>query len=290
MSRPKISFMDYVKEAFNLRVRIPAMGKVPLNWLVLIGIGTVSFFFPPFLLIGTGMELGYLYILSTNPRFQKYVMSLKNLESREMWEEKKKKILERLSSASRAKYDELEAKCRKVISIYEAAFLETGKLDISRQVIILNQILYTALRLLLSRGIMVRNIKNESRDELQKKIKKMEENLQSESSARLQKTLQSTIDIMKKRLENIKAADEKLKSIDLELMRIEEQLELLSNVAAIEGPAGTLSEKIDTIAAQINETDEWMKTDRDLFGPIEEEFEEPPEGIIDIGLKNGEKI
>jgi macrodomain Ter protein organizer (MatP/YcbG family) len=283
MAREKLGFMDYVKEAFNLKVKVPAMGKVPVNWLGLTGIGVVSFFFPPFLLIGTGMELGYLYLLSTSPRFQKYVQAVRNSKTKEQWEEKKNRILARLSGPSKAKYDELEAKCRKVVSIYEAASLETGRLDTSR-VIILNQILWTALRLLLSRGIIVRNIKNESKEELQKKIEKMEQNLKNESSQRLQKTLQSTIEIMNKRLQNIEAADEKLKSIDLELMRIEEQLELLSNVAAMEGQGeGTLSEKIDSIATSINETDEWMKTDRELFGALEEEFEGPPEGIIDPG-------
>lgn len=288
MAQQKLGFFDYVKEAFNVKVRVPAMGKVPVNWLALAGIGAVSVFAPPFLLIGAGMELGYLYVLASNPRFRKYVNSIKNLKTREQWEEKKKRILSQLTPSSRAKYEELEGKCRKVISIYEAASLETGNLDTSR-LITMNQILWTSLKLLHSRGIIVRNIKSESPEDLKKKIANLEENLKTESSTRLQKTLQSTIEIMKKRVQNIEAADEKLKSIDLELMRIEEQLELLTNVAAMGGTDGTLSEKIDSIATSISETDEWMKTDKELFGALEEEFEEPPEGIVPEGAQD-EKV
>jgi len=284
MADQQPGFIDYVKEAFNLRVRVPAMGKVPVNWLALVGVGAASIASGsfPILLIGAGMEIGYLYLLSSNPRFQKVVQGMGLEKKRGEWEEKKYKILDRLSSGARAKYEELEAKCKRVINIYETATIETGRLDTSR-LAVLNQFLWLSLKLLLSREMIIRNIKNESKESLQKKIQNLENNMQSETSERLKKTLESTIDTVKKRLANIAAADEKIKSIDLELLRIEEQLELLQNVAALDGQGGPLSEKIDSISTSINDTDEWMKTNAELFGPIEEELEGPPDGIIDTG-------
>ena len=257
------------------------MGKVPVNWLALLGVGAFSLALgqPFILLIGAGLEIGYLYLLSTSPRFQKVVQGMGLEKKRGEWEEKKIKILDRLSSGARAKYEELESKCRKVINIYETATIETGHLDTSR-LAVLNQFLWLSLKLLLSREMIVRNIKNESKDSLEKKIRNLETNLASETNERLKKTLESTIDTVKKRLANINAADEKIKSIDLELLRIEEQLELLQNVAALDGQGGPLSEKIDSISSSINDTDEWMKTNAELFGPIEEELEGPPDGII----------
>ncbi|MDQ7825636.1 MAG: hypothetical protein RDV48_22745 [Candidatus Eremiobacteraeota bacterium] len=281
MARENLTWSDYVKEAFNLRVKVPAMGKVPVNWVALGGLAAAGVFVGwPMLLIGAGAELGYLYMLSTNPRFQKVIQGKELLKKREQWEQKKTRIFNRLSQGARARYQDLERKCQNVVSIYETASIETGHLDTSR-LAILNQLLWLALRLLLSREVIIKNIKNESRDNLQKKIDNMEKNMQNESNERIKKTLESTIETMKKRLGNITSADEKIKTIDLELLRIEEQLELLQNVAAIDGQSGTLSDKIDSTVTSINETDEWMKTNAELFGPIEEELAGPPDGIIE---------
>lgn len=282
MAREKLEFMDYVKEAFNLKVHVPAMGKVPVNWIAIVGIGALSLITSPYmLLIGAGLELGYLYTLSTSPRFRKLIQAVQDSKKRKEWEDKKIRILGRLSPGARAKYEELEAKCMKVINIYETASIETGRLDVSR-LSILNQLLWTALRLLNSRGVILKSTKGEPKDDLKNKISSMEENLKNETSERVKKTMESTIEIMKKRLQNIETGEDKLKSIDFELMRIEEQLELLQNVAAVEGPEGSLSDKIDSIATSISETDDWMKTDRELFAPLEEEMEGPPSGIIKV--------
>jgi hypothetical protein len=284
MAKKKLGFIDYVKEAFNLKVPVPALGKVPVNWLGLVGMGALTLFtMQPFiLLIGAGVELSYLYLLSTNPRFQKVIQGMELLKTKEMWEEKKNRIFSRLTPIARAKYQELEAKSEGVIRIIETATIETGQLDESYMVVMktLNQILWSALKLLLSRELIVRNIKSEPKDALQKKIDNLEKNLQNETSDRIKKTLESTIELMKKRLQNINDADEKIKGIDLELLRLEEQIEFLQNKAALDGQAGSLSERIDSIASSIKDNDEFMQINKELFSGIEEEIEEPPDGIV----------
>jgi hypothetical protein len=284
MAEQKLGFVDYVKAAFNYKVKVPAMGKVPVNWLGLLGVGAASLISmnPFFLLIGAGLELSYLMALSTDPRFQKVVQGMELMKKQSQWDEKKNKILERLSQAAQGKFRELENKCQKVVTVYEAASIETGRLDTSR-LVILNQLLWTSLRLLNSREMIIKNIKNEPKEALQRKIDNLEKSFKSETSERTKKTLESTIDIMKKRFDNINSADEKIKNIDLELLRIEEQLELLQNLAAMDGgqTGGALSEKIDSLASSINETSEWMKTNAELFAPLEEEMGETPSGLVD---------
>jgi hypothetical protein len=283
MAEQKLTYSDYVKAAFNYKMKVPAMGNVPINWLGLLGVGVLSLVTTPHvLLIGAGLELMYLLSLSASPRFQKVVQGMELLKKQSQWDEKKNRILARLSPGAQAKFRELELKCQKVVTVYETASIETGQLDMSR-LVILNQLLWTSLRLLNSREMIIKNIKNEPKEALQRKIDNLEKSFKAETSDRIRKTLESTIDIMKKRLENISSADEKIKSIDLELLRIEEQLELLQNLAAMDGgqTGGALSEKIDSLAASINETSEWMKTNAELFAPLEEEVSEAPSGLVD---------
>lgn len=286
MAKKELGFMDYVKEAFNLKVKVPTMGKVPVNWLALTGIGVFSIFAgPSILLVGAGLELGYLYLLSTNPRFQKVIKGTELLKKKEEWEQKKTRIFNRLSAGARGKYQELEEKCKGVINIIETGSVETGRLDESMLIILntLNQILWSSLKLLLSRELIMRNLKSEPKDALEKKIENLQKQYETEKSDRLKKTLESTLDLMKKRLANIEAADEKISNIDLELLRLEEQIAFLQNKAAMDGQSGSLSEKIDSIATSIKENDEWMKTNTEVFGGLEEELEDAPEGIIDSG-------
>ena len=66
------SLWDYVREAFNAR---PIGMFVPPNWAMLAGFGLASGWFrePGFLVLGAGVELGYLLLLGTNARFQRFV-------------------------------------------------------------------------------------------------------------------------------------------------------------------------------------------------------------------------
>ena len=70
----KPDLWDYIKTAFNAR---PMGMFIPPNWVglgVLAFLGTLN---PGFWIMGAGLELGYLLLLSTNPRFQRVVAGLR---------------------------------------------------------------------------------------------------------------------------------------------------------------------------------------------------------------------
>src|SRR5207247_10254034 len=70
----KPDLWDYIKTAFNAR---PMGMFIPPNWVgleVLAFLGTLN---PGVWIMGAGLELGYLLLLSTNPRFQRVVAGLR---------------------------------------------------------------------------------------------------------------------------------------------------------------------------------------------------------------------
>ena len=67
----KPSLWDYVREAFNAK---PIGMFLPPNWAMLAGFGLAGYLHDPgWLVLGTGVELGYLLLLGTNARFQRFV-------------------------------------------------------------------------------------------------------------------------------------------------------------------------------------------------------------------------
>ena len=67
----KPSLWDYLREAFNAR---PIGMFFAPNWAMLAGFGLAGYLHDPgWLVLGTGVELGYLLLLGTNARFQRFV-------------------------------------------------------------------------------------------------------------------------------------------------------------------------------------------------------------------------
>ena len=67
----KPSPWDYLREAFNAK---PIGMFLPPNWAMLAGFGMAGWLHDPgWLVLGAGAELGYLLLLSTNARFQRFV-------------------------------------------------------------------------------------------------------------------------------------------------------------------------------------------------------------------------
>lgn len=286
MLKKKVPFTEAIKEAFLLKLNIPHLGDVPINLVTLAAMFTGSMLIPvppwqnPLLWVTALGEAGYLALMSLNPKFHRYINLKKINVQKNEWEIKKKNMLSKLSPGARTRYKQLEDTARNILKIYETHQRDGRYIDPTKTVVV-NQLVWFAIKLLVSRETIVKNIKGNSKDLLEIKIRNMEKNLQSETNERLRKTLESTIDTMKKRLESINSVTDKIKGIDLELLRIEEQLALLSNVAAIDtGKSHAMSEQIDSAQDSILAADEWMKTNEELFSSLDSDFQDLPTGDI----------
>ena len=103
----------YIKAAFNAR---PIGMFVPPNWIGLAGVGLAGWAFGPealpgVLLVGAGLELAYLFGLSTSKRFQRVVDGAAKVEERKDWQKKLAEIVEQLDPDDRERYFNLQRRC-----------------------------------------------------------------------------------------------------------------------------------------------------------------------------------
>ena len=274
----ELSYLDLVKAAFRRKARVPLIGRLPLNYMYLGLMAVLGIANPGFWLLGAAGEILYLTYKSSSDRFQKILEGERLLAERETWDEQVSRSVERLSSASRERYRRLLSQCRRILGISETLEQDTlGSLkDLKARN--LNQLLAIFLRLLLSREVIADNLRGVDRRELEKEIARLAERLQKidpQKDAALERSLRGTADIQKKRLENLERAESSLNVIEAELLRIEQQVELIREEAAVVGKTEHLSNRLDAVTTTMTETEEWMREHADLIGPVEATIDVP---------------
>jgi len=261
-----LSFWDYVKAAFHARAEVPALGRMPLNKMGLALFAVLGILNPGFWLLGAALEISYLFWLASSDRFQKVVDGERLLEAQEEWREKIKRAVGRLSEQSQSRYRHLVEQAGRIVGISES--LEVDSLgnvtDLRNRS--LSQLLSIFLRLLTARELIVANVQERNRSELIRETGQLQEKLSKvEKDTALARSLEGTLDIHRRRLENLDRAEESLKVIDAELARIENQVELIREESAVSGKPEFLSSRLDAVTSTMSETSRWMDQHSDLF-------------------------
>ena len=135
----------------------------------------------------------------------------------------------------------------------------------------LNQLLWLFLRLLTSREVITDTLAHVDRRQLEAGV----EALQARGSrppatrrAPLARSLQATLEIQEKRLENLDRAAKSLAVIDAELERIEQQVRLIREETAVSGGPEVLSARLDAVTSTLAETSRWMDQHAELLGGL----------------------
>src|SRR5688572_1173070 len=102
----------YIKAAFNAR---PMGMFVAPNWVGLGAFALLGILNPGFWAIGAGLELAYLFTLSSNKRFQKTVDAQQLSGAGEESAAKLQTLLNGLGPAERQRYQALEWRCRSIL-------------------------------------------------------------------------------------------------------------------------------------------------------------------------------
>jgi hypothetical protein len=277
------SYWDYVKAAFHLKPRIPGCGPVPLNYVVLAGLGflggvamvaSVPVGIAVWLL-GSAAELGYLYLLSSNPRFQRYVRTTFQHQQQKAAEQQKAAVLEQLSRPSQERFLELEQRCLTLQNLsgfvvrHDSAVPGSGAGSL--HLTGLNQLLWIFVRLLASQETLRRYLASGAPKEITRQIETIEKELAKEDLVPpVRKSKQSTLDILKRRLERLHTAQEQFQFIESELQRIEQQVSLLNEEALLNRDPTFLSTRIDSVTETLGETNEWMRMNAEFLGNLDE--------------------
>ena len=278
-------FVDYLRAAFNAR---PFGMFVPPNWIGLGAFALLGLANPGFWVLGLGLELGYLAVLATNPRFQRTVHASRLSSSDGDWQRKIGALITRLDPTDRRLYETLLTRCRAILDQQ----LHGGTIPhgIDSQSEGLGRLLWMYLRLLVARQAIRRVLADAERGEsISGRLKTLDAQIaQSELSDDLRRSLNSQADILRQRLAQQTEARQKLAFLDAELTRIQEQAELIREQAALSTDPEILSQRIDEIAATLGGTSQWIRDQQKVYGAMEDLLSEPPPLATSIRVRESQ--
>jgi hypothetical protein len=270
-------FFDYIVAAFNAR---PLGMFVAPNWIGLGAFGLLGFMEPGFWVLGAGLELGYLLLLATNARFQRLVSARPLSAANAEWNQRIQRLLGRLDADDRRVYELLAARCRSILELQvhdtSPTAMAPGGLD--SQADSLGRLSWMFLRLLVARRTIRQVISDaEDVDDLEKRAAGLALQQRDESATEeLRRSLAGQIEILNRRLQQRTDSERKLAFLDAEIARIQQQVELIREQAALSTDPELLSQRIDEIAATLGTTGQWIRDQQKVYGAMEDLLTEPP--------------
>jgi hypothetical protein len=247
----------YLRAAFHAR---PLGMPIPPNWIALAACGLVGWFIHPGIwVIGAGLELGYLAVLTSNERFRTLVDQTEAqpapaaIDRREL-------LITQLDSRDRQAHAQLEAACLAIGATAEADVILR-----EQQAEQLRQLCWLHLRLLAARSAVrtVAATGAKERDDLSRRLRELEAQ-QPGAASDLAQSLAGQIAIVRTRLEQFATAAGRLAYLDAEIERLRQQADLLRDQAllAASGDDPGLSATIGALSDSLAATNRWMRDQR----------------------------
>ena len=264
----KAGFWQLMRAAFNAR---PFGMLVPPNWVGLAAIGLLGLVNPGFWIIGAGVEVGYLSLLLSSERFRRTVVARRIADEHHGWEDQVDALLAQLSERDRLRYLALAARCRSILTPATPGALVQDES--------LGRLAWIYLKLLLARQMIGRVLAPgaPSALQLEGQIADVQARLKLQSlSEELRRSLTGQLDILTQRRAQRAEAKEKLEYLDAECARIEQQVELLREQAALSADPEVLSRRIDDVTGTLGSTAQWVREQQQLYGAAEDMLTEPP--------------
>jgi hypothetical protein len=280
----KPTFWTYLKAAFNAR---PFGMFVAPNWLGLTAFGLLGLTNPGFWLVGAGVELAYLLGLSTNSRFQRAIASRASEGTAQQWKDRLDSMVRRLSDTDQARYVAFVARCRSILDQFAQQDPSGSGVDVQSEN--LSKLVWVYLRLLIARRAMSRVLKEPTlgeTQELETRLAELKRKLgNAELGEDLRRSLTSQAEILEQRVVQRREGREKLDFLEAEILRIQEQVELLREQAALSADAEGMSARLDEITGSLGGASQWISDQQKLYGSLDDLLEEPPPAIARATLR-----
>ncbi len=233
----------YLKAAFLVGVTVPGLGRLPVNALGTAAAAILGFVEPSIWLAGLGIEAALVSTLAFHPRFQNYVDAVGGQRALEDGNAKRAALIAVLPQELRARLSALEQASARILSIYQTLGIEPSLLAGTQSS--LDKLQWIYLKLLIARHHLVHELSAESQASLEARIHQMQSAPQAGPSTALQRSQEATLAILLRRLENLQNRDRILRENDSDLARIEAQVELMRENAAIEGKPASVETEIE---------------------------------------------
>jgi hypothetical protein len=235
-------------------------------------------------------ELAYLGLLSTHPKFQKYVDAQAAKANRTTESAATQRTLERITQSlprsSLERFESLRSRCLELQQI-ATALKHPGKQptellfeDFQNEG--LDRLLWIHLRLLYTEYALERFLRKTSEKEILEEIAGVEERLGRVSTdaatpqqTRIRKALEDNLQTLRDRLANLQKARDNCELVQLELERLENKLRSLSELAVNRQEPDYISGQVDQVASSMLDTEKTMNELQ--FATGLEAAEDPPD-------------
>jgi hypothetical protein len=114
----KPGLWSYLRGAFNAR---PLGMPIPPNWIFLAAVALLGTIDRGFLVLGAGLELAYLALLSGNERFRRTVRAGTKSGDDSAWQQTVQRLQQQLPPADRTRHQALDTRCGGILEDLERA-------------------------------------------------------------------------------------------------------------------------------------------------------------------------
>lgn len=278
-----MNFVKYIQTAFvnrwNLLALLGASGFAMLS-------GRADVLLP----LVVASEVAYLGLLSSRPRFQQYVDAQEAQAEREEATTKNRyaldRILRSLPKPLLARYDTLRTQCVELRQIAKDLKNPVGGAEMpfeESQTAGFNRLLWIYLRLLYTQFSLSRFLQKTDPKQLQSGIDDLKKKLQqvpagdtSERWQRMRRTIEESMAIYQARLENLNKARENFQLIELQIDQLENKIRSLSEMAVNHQEPEYVSSQVEHVASTMVDTERTMNELQFATG-LHDLEDEPPD-------------
>lgn len=235
-------FFQYLQAAFWVREKVPLLGHVPVNILVLLACVALGFGHPAFWLLGLAGEISFLWILVGSKRFRRWVDAVEESRTRQASSNERERLLARLTPPNRERFEALERQFASIETDYSRNHSgETFFLDNLENLRTLKRVF---LRLL----VATQRIEVPNHEENLAAIRRMIEEIGDEIdsgdlSPAVRRSKDETRRLLGKRIDVLENRSRSLAGIHSDLEQIETQFQLSRESAALD--SSLAGEKLD---------------------------------------------
>lgn len=258
--------MKYWWAAFNAR---PLGMPVPPNWFALAAVGLLGAFLSPGLwLVGAGLELAYLKLLSGNSRFRKTVDAGDESAASgpDPVDARYDELVAQLGYPEKRRHQDIERRASEILATLKRTPLLESHSDSVEQLVWLH------LRLLVALVSIGRVIETAARERAQ--LAQQEQQIaarlaNADVSIELKVSLEQQQQVIDQRQQAHEDAAQRLEQVEAELMRIDHQIALIREQALLASDDAAVGASLNALTTSFNDTNRWLDSQRDLLGVFE---------------------
>jgi len=260
---------NYLKEAFKRQENVIALGGIAAAGVL---------FNPGFFLLGGAVELVYLWMLSTNPRFKRVVDSEANKSRLFFDQDERVRLLATLPESERERFLALTDIRQRVYDSWQSRDSVTQSL-LQPSVDKLDYLLDTFLRAQLTLQRMREHMAESDRASIEKQAKMIEAELAArELPDKLHEVKSKNLEILKQRVARLKKLQEDIDIVRTQIDTLENAIRFINDQSVSLTDPQQITDQIDRVAAEVGETERSIKDVEMFLGAQREAGEDSADG------------